>query len=364
MAMPLDEYRAALEHCTFCAKICRHTCPVGNAERREAVIPQAKMAMANLVRTGQVPLSAETASVFYACAGCGLCGEYCDHEVDVTPALYAARSLATEHGVEPASMKHYAERFHARNEALARDLHQRVPERYFVREAQVAYFPSCDVIEHRPGNISDTFKVLESVGIDYVAIHEGHTVCGGYPLWAAGLTSELSYVAREVARSLSRYKKIICDCPGCIWAMRFLYPQLGAPIHAEVIHVVEFLDHFVSRIQPRRLEPAAFYHDPCYLGRWLGVFDAPRRLLGRAVHEIREFAWNRERGYCCGGGGLVPSTQRDVSVEIARRRMQDVHRTDVKLVVTACATCEWNLARAAGEGVEVIDLMTFLARSL
>jgi Fe-S oxidoreductase len=361
--MPLDDYLPSLLHCTYCAKLCRHTCPVGNAEKREAVIPQAKMAMANLVRSGQVPLSAETASVFYACLGCGLCGEYCEHEVDVTPALYAARALAVEHGVEPSSMKHYADRFHARNEALSRDLHQKTAERYFVREAQVAYFPSCDVIEHRPEIMQDTFKVLESVGVDYVAIHDGQTVCAGYPLWAAGLMSEFSYVAHEVAAQLSAYKKIICDCPGCIWAMRFLYPQVGAPIRAEVVHVVEFLDHFSNRIQVSRVRPAAFYHDPCYLGRWLGVFDAPRRLLGRAVREIREFAWSRERGSCCGGGGLVPMTMRDVHLEIARHRLEEVQRTDVPLVVSACATCERTFARAS-TGLEVLDVVSLLARSL
>lgn len=361
--MSLDDYKNDLECCTYCPKLCRHTCPIANAERREAVIPQAKMAMANLVRKQQIELTAETASVFYHCNGCGLCGEYCEHDVDVTPALFAARALAVEHGVELSSMKRFPDRFYARNEKLLRELHHLVEDRYFVDEAQVAYFPACDVIEHSPETITDTLKVLESLGVDYVAIQDGEYVCAGYPLWAAGLMSELSFVAREVAAKLSNYKKVISDCPACLWVMRYLYPQLGAPISAELLHITEFLDNFVSRIQVSRTVPAAFYHDPCYLGRWLGVFDAPRRLLGRAVREIREFTWNRERGYCCGGGGLVSDNLPEASALIAQRRLEEVHATDVNLIVSACATCERNLARQSG-GLEVVNLMRLLARLL
>ncbi len=361
--MSLDEYAKALELCTFCPKLCRHTCPVGNAERREAVVPQAKMAMAERVRTGQVDLTVDSASVFYHCNGCGLCGEYCEHDVDVTPALFAARALATERGVELRSMKQFSDRFYARNDSLLRELHHLVDERYFVQEAQVAYFPSCDAIEHCPEVILDTLKVLESVGVDYVALHDGEAVCAGYPFWAAGLVSELSFLAKEIAGRLSNYKKVICDCPACVWVMRFLYPKVGAAIAAEVMHVTEFMDNHVSRIQVSSTVPAAYYHDPCYLGRWLGVFDAPRRLMGRAVREIREFTWNRERGYCCGGGGLVPDNLPEVSRRIAQRRLEEVLRSDVPLVVSACATCERNLARESGN-VEVVDLMSLLARSL
>lgn len=361
--MSLDEYQRVLELCTYCPKLCRHTCPVGNAERREAVIPQAKMAMAHMVSTGRLDLTADTASVFYHCNGCGLCGEYCEHDVDVTPALFAARALAVEKGVEPRGMKQFADRFYGRNEGLLKELHRQVEERYFVEEAQVAYFPSCDAIEHRPQVITDTIRVLESVGVDYVAVHSGEFVCAGYPFWAAGLVSELGFVAREIAGSLNRYKRVICDCPACVWVMRFLYPRVGAQLTAEVQHVTEFMDNYASRIQVSSTVPAAFYHDPCYLGRWLGVFDAPRRLMGRVVREIREFTWNRERGYCCGGGGLISDHLPDVSRQIAQRRLEEVLRTDVPMVVSACATCERNLSRESGN-VEVVGLMSLIARSL
>lgn len=361
--MSLDESRKALELCTFCPNLCRHTCPVSTAERREAVTPHAKMTMVNLVRQGQVELNADTASVFYHCNGCGLCGEYCEHDVDVSPVLFGARALAVEQGVEPRSMREFAERFYARNDRLRRELHRQVDPRYLVDEAQVAYFPACDAIEHRPEVIRDTFRVLESVGVDYVALQGGQHVCAGYPLWAAGLVSELTYLAKEVAAHLSRYKKVISDCPACVWLMRFIYPRLGAPISAEVQHVAEFAVSYAGRIQVSSGVPVAYYHDPCYLGRWLGVFDAPRRLMGRVVREIREFTWNRERSMCCGGGGLVPDNLPDVTEEIARRRMQEVLETDVPMVVTACATCERTLSKQSG-AVEVVDLMSLIARLL
>lgn len=359
----LQEYDKALQYCTYCPKLCRHTCPVGNAEARESVITQAKMAMANYMRKGIVDCTSEYTSVFYHCNGCGLCTEFCMHDIPVTHTLFAARAVAVERGAEPQMLRQYPERFYRRNTELLHQLHKLVDERYFVEEAQVAYMPGCDLIERCPDDVGRTLKLLEACGIDYVAMMESELVCGGYPLWAAGYPAEFRHLASELASVLSRYKRIICACPSCTYAMRNLYPQMGITLTAEVLHITEFLDTIAHRIPVRKTFPSAFYHDPCYLGRYLGVFDPPRRLMGLAVRQVLEFSQNRSNSYCCGAGGLLPETVSDAAQAIAVKRLEEVYESETSMVVTACATCVNNLRRNASS-LEVMDIISLLYSAL
>ena len=132
----------------------------------------------------------------------------------------------------------------------------------------------------------------------------------------------------------------------------------------EVTHLVEFLETFSGSLPEVHDEgrEAALYHDPCYLGRIGGVYDPPRRLLGR-VANVKEFSRNRAESECSGGGGLVQKTMPTTARDMARRRLRELGESGAQRVVTACPTCKKQLARH-NEGVEVVDLVALLARSL
>jgi Fe-S oxidoreductase len=358
-----EEFEADYRCCTYCPKLCRHTCPVANAEARESVITQGKMMMGDLMHRRVVQCNADYSSVFYHCAGCGHCTDFCEHQVPVTQALFSARAGAVQKGAEPRELVRFPERFYERNSDLVKRLHRLVDEHYFVEEAQVAYMPGCDLIEHCPEDVHDTIKVLDAAGVDYVAMMEADLVCGGYPLWAAGHPAEFRHVAEALARALAGYKKLICACPACVYAMRTLYPEMGVDLTTEVLHVTEFLDTVAHRIPIRKSFPAAFYHDPCYLGRFMGVYDPPRRLMSLAVRQVNEFSWNRGNSQCCGAGGLLPITVPEAAAKIAKQRLDEVYETDVSMVVSACASCVHNLQKNA-PSLEVIDLISLLARAL
>ena len=104
--------------------------------------------------------------------------------------------------------------------------------------------------------------------------------------------------------------------------------------------------------------PSSIYHDPCYLGRHLKVFEAPRQVLTRATGTApSEFVWSGERAECSGGGGLYPHSEPAHALTAARRRVDhetdELKRTGATRVVTACPTCEVQFGRA---GVPVADL--------
>jgi Fe-S oxidoreductase len=103
------------------------------------------------------------------------------------------------------------------------------------------------------------------------------------------------------------------------------------------------------------------WHDPCQLGRGLGVYEAPRavltRVLGRAPDE---FDTRREKASCSGGGGLLPVTMPETARTIAETRVAEHARSGGGRVVTACASSLVSMRKAHGD---VDDIVTWIARA-
>ena len=110
------------------------------------------------------------------------------------------------------------------------------------------------------------------------------------------------------------------------------------------------------------------FHDPCYLGRYAGRVDEPRRLLERAGGQIREPERNRENPFCCGAGGglLFADKEEEPGQRISDVRFKQLRETGANTVVTACPFCSIMLkgahasAGSAGGEVQVVDLMTYV----
>jgi Fe-S oxidoreductase len=105
------------------------------------------------------------------------------------------------------------------------------------------------------------------------------------------------------------------------------------------------------------------WHDPCQLGRGLGIYDAPRKVLSRALGRAPdEFERHHEDSRCAGAGGLLPITMPDVAREIAEQRLSDHARSGGGTIVTACASSLRAFQRS-GQGM-VLDLATVVMRAL
>lgn len=98
------------------------------------------------------------------------------------------------------------------------------------------------------------------------------------------------------------------------------------------------------------------YHDACYLGRGLGEYDGARSLLRAAVSEVREAYSRREEGGCAGGGGLLPRTMPETSVEIARRQA-DRAAPNGEPIVTACPTSRRMFERAGRQSLDLVSVV-------
>jgi Fe-S oxidoreductase len=165
-------------------------------------------------------------------------------------------------------------------------------------------------------------------------------------------------------------KLIVASCPHCMNSIGHEYKQIGGDY--KVMHHTEFLETLVAnkRLNPTPTDAAITYHDPCYLGRHNGVYDAPRNLLNILNPAATELPRNRENSFCCGAGGAQfwkeeePGDQR-----ISDNRFREAQQTlasapGEKVLAVACPFCKSMLgstpSKADSEDIAVKDVAELL----
>ncbi len=123
-------------------------------------------------------------------------------------------------------------------------------------------------------------------------------------------------------------------------SLRNEYPEFGG--RYEVIHHTRLIADLLEqgRIGVRPALERVVYHDPCYLGRHNGEFDAARAVLARLCSdEPLEFALSREKAMCCGAGGGRMWLEENLGTRINVARVEQALATAAKTIATACPYC-------------------------
>jgi Fe-S oxidoreductase len=358
----LESRRAALETCVFCPKLCRSACPVSNAEPRETITPWGKMSLTWMAAHGDVPLDRSHAAPAWACTGCLRCREWCDHRNPVAPTLLEARDALARRGVAPLGAVQVMQGFarhldRTRRAARALQSHPRVRA-----DARAALLVGCGYLRAARNEARDAIDAATTLLGEPVALVER---CCGLPLRLAGDGDGFAHHARGFATSLKSYGRVVVVDAGCAHALGSLYEQARVPLRPKVELLVQLAARSTSMLSRvgHSAEPVR-WHDPCQLGRGLGVYDAPRAVLARLLgHPPAEFSDHREQAVCSGGGGLLPATMPAVARQIADARLDAHARAGGGRVVTGCASSLLALRkRVRGSGVAVDDLVSWIAR--
>jgi Fe-S oxidoreductase len=138
-------------------------------------------------------------------------------------------------------------------------------------------------------------------------------------------------------------KRILTCDPHAYNTFRNEYPELGGEY--EVMHHTQFLSEKIKRgdiklardfFSGKRIT----YHDPCYLGRANGEYDAPREIMAAVASDFREMKRNRSFALCCGaGGGQMFKEAEPGDKEVFIERIEDAIAIDADIIVTACPYC-------------------------
>ncbi|WP_291362789.1 DUF3483 domain-containing protein [Acetobacter sp. UBA5411] len=201
-------------------------------------------------------------------------------------------------------------------------------------------------------------KLLRLADVKFAILGEAELDCGDL---ARRLGDEATFqgLAAEVIGTLNsrRFQRIVTADPHALNVLKNEYPALGGKW--EVVHHTTFLDELVSvgrlKLDARDL-PSVAYHDPCYLGRYNGEFDAPRRLLAAACKTTVEMERHGKQSMCCGGGGGNPVSDVDAEQRIPDIRMGQAAEVGAAIVAVGCPGCTAMLEGVPEPRPEVKDI--------
>jgi heterodisulfide reductase subunit D len=308
----------------------------------------------------------------FDCTLCGRCEAYCPVGIKTRDLAIAMRQeLATARCMLPKNLGRARDAvledgniFGYPNDerALWAEFLDDLPADLLTKErADVLYFVGC-VSSFSPAvqEIPQAFlRLLLKAGVD-VGLLAGKEWCCGFPLIVGGLAEEAERLIRHNIESVQRLgaKTVVFNCPSCYYAWRRYYPLEGV----RLMHSAEFIAELVraGRLKFRSPEVSVTYHDPCDLGRGLGVYDAPREvLLALADDSYVELSPSRERALCCGGGGDVEIWDPELVGEINTTLTGAVEESGAGIVVQACPQCKRTTQRglsAKGSAVRSMDI--------
>ncbi|GAC1565908.1 MAG: heterodisulfide reductase-related iron-sulfur binding cluster [Ktedonobacteraceae bacterium] len=182
--------------------------------------------------------------------------------------------------------------------------------------------------------------VFQQVGLDFGILYEGERNSGN-DVRRVGEEGLFQMLAEQNMKSLGKatFKTIVTTDPHSLNALRNEYGQLGG--NYEVIHYTELLYRLIENGQlkfDRTLGYHVTYHDPCYLGRYNRVYDAPRKILEALGLHVTEMGRCRENSFCCGaGGGRIWMTETNIQERPSENRIREaVALGTVDYFVVAC----------------------------
>ena len=227
-------------------------------------------------------------------------------------------------------------------------------------KGRVGYFAGC-MTSLTPGIQRSMEQIFNTEGEDVWYADKEGGVCCGRPLMLSG---ETDAARKMVAYNTDLFRKheittLVTSCPICLRVFRESY-HLD---NIEVLHHSEYIARLIAegRLHTKITTENFTYHDPCELGRGLGIYDAPRSVIS-AVGNLLEAEHNRERALCC-GSSLANTVINDAQQHtIAKRMTNELETTGCDTIVTSCPLCNKAIARAAT--TKVHDISEIIAKNI
>jgi Fe-S oxidoreductase len=220
-------------------------------------------------------------------------------------------------------------------------------------EVDVLFWVGCmGSLDQRNKKVTQNLAmILEEAGLNW-AILGPEESCSGDPARRIGNEYLYQMLAEQNIETLNGYKeahklkKVVTACPHCFNTIKNEYPQFNG--HFEVVHHTQLISKLLEEGKIKTADGLAntkiTYHDPCYLGRYNDVYDAPRFVLnslgsGLKKVDFVEMPRNKSKSFCCGGGGGRAWMEERIGSRVNQTRIQEAADTGAEVVAAGCPFC-------------------------
>ncbi len=241
------------------------------------------------------------------------------------------------------------------------------------KQPEVLFWVGCaGSFDDRAKKITKAFvKILNKANVSFAVLGTEES-CSGDPAKRAGneFLFQMQAVTNIEVMNAYEIKKVVTACPHCFNTLKNEYPGLGGDY--EVVHHTQFLKQLLNegrismeggQFKGRRIT----FHDPCYLGRANGVYEAPRELIQKLDAELVEMKNCKQKGLCCGAGGAQMFKEpekgdKDVNIE----RTEQALDVQPEIIAAACPFCNTMMTdgvknKEQENSVAVMDIAEMIA---
>jgi len=366
-------------YCLECGK-CTSVCPV--AKYDPSFSPRAIIEGALLGFEDELVFNRE----LFSCLTCYTCKQECPSDVDFPIFVRKARSIAQDNG-QRGICAHSGQLQSLARLMTSPTIKQKrlewLSKEYSVSEnSDVLFWVGCapyfepifEDIEFRALDITEaSLKVLNLLGIEPKLLPD-EKCCGHDVLWTGDIETFKKLAEHNAAQiKEAGVKKIVFSCPEGYRTFKLDYPNY-VDLDCEVQHISELLAEKIEQkgVKFKEINKKVTYQDPCRLGRHLGVYDAPRKVLesipGIELVEMKHSGWE---SICCGTSAWTNCDS--YSNMLRTDRLSEAVETGAELLITTCPKCQTHFRCAMvdkGEEhrstprIEIMDLANLVANAM
>jgi Fe-S oxidoreductase len=380
--------------CTECGR-CQSQCPAWHTDKplspKLLIMAMRDHAMSKVVETENLvgegaPIDLD---VLWSCTSCGACVEECpvdiehvDHIVNMrrfqvlVESEFPAELGGTFRNLEKSGNPWGANKQDRESWITECDFPVRVVSGELPEEVEYLFWVGCaGAYEERAKKTTKAVaELLHMAGVNFAVLGKRET-CTGDPARRSGNEFLYQILSQENIETFKEtfgsrgVKKVVVTCPHCFTTIGKDYAQSGYEL--EMLHHTQLLNTLVKegklKTSPHKADQKITFHDPCYLGRHNQIYAPPRELLEASGCDVEEMPRNKERSFCCGGGGGRMWMEEKIGTRINLNRVDEVIDTGVPEVAVACPFCRIMVGDgmvARQSDVEVLDVAQVLLRSV
>ncbi|MFW9999977.1 MAG: (Fe-S)-binding protein [Candidatus Hodarchaeota archaeon] len=365
------DYCIKCSTCKYSYKDFDRSCPSGEKFLFESYWASGRIRTIRGLLLGELEWNEDLKDPIFACPTCGACIDACQapHADNIVNMIEALRELAVRH-IGPAKNQ---ESLVSRCEESCNPYgepnsdNQDLKQKYELPDkAEWVYYIGC-TSNYRQQNLRDsTIRFLKKVGISFTLIDEH---CCTSPMIRTGqiilCKDYMNYNITQIKNIGA--KNVITSCAGCYKTLKNDFERFGEEYDFKVLHTIELLKQLIDDNKLKfksEYSKTVTYHDPCHLGRHMGIYEIPRDIYKKIPGlKLVEMKRNRNFAWCCGAGGGVKIGYPDWAVEVSKERLEEAKETGATVISSTCPFCRTNLSDANDNynfELEVLDLMEII----